>query len=72
MLPNLKAEMARFDIKNKDVADLLDLTPKTISVKLNNKGEFTRIEMCKIKEKFFSEFSLDYLFSDKPIISKKQ
>lgn len=70
MLPNLKAEMARFDIKKKDVAELLNLSPKTISVKMNNKGEFTRVEMCKIKEQFFSQFSLDYLFSDRPIINK--
>lgn len=70
MFPNLRAEMARFDIKKKDVAQLLDVTPKTISVKMSNKGEFTRAEMCKIKNQFFSEFSLDYLFSDKPIINK--
>lgn len=70
MLPNLKAEMARFDIRKKDVAQLLDVTPKTISAKMNNKGEFTRVEMCKIRNQFFSQFSLDYLFSNKPIINK--
>lgn len=71
MFPNLRAEMARYNIKTKDVAELLDVTPKTMSTKMNsNKGEFTRTEMYKIKTQFFSEFTLDYLFSDKPIINK--
>lgn len=38
--PNLEAEIARRGIKKKDMADKLNLTPKTLSNKLIGKTDF--------------------------------
>ncbi|HEK4529257.1 TPA: XRE family transcriptional regulator [Clostridioides difficile] len=72
MFNNLKAEMARFDIKSSDVAKVLGVTNRAISCKFTGKTEFTRIEMFKIRKELFPNHSLDYLFSDKPMMYNAQ
>ncbi|MGI1659605.1 MAG: helix-turn-helix domain-containing protein [Desulfitobacterium sp.] len=62
MFKNLRAEMAREGIKNKDLAFLFGLSNKSISNRLSGETEFTRSEMFKIQEHFFKDLTLEYLF----------
>lgn len=62
--PNLRAEMARIGIKQKDVAKLLGVSELTVSKKMNGKSSFTIDEAFLIKETFFPNFTVDYLFFD--------
>lgn len=67
MYPNLRAEMARYSIKTKDIAEILEVTPKTIRDKLNGKHDFTNSEMRKVRDKFFSVMTIDTLFLSETI-----
>lgn len=62
MYRNLKAEMVRNKISNKDIADLLGLRAATISDKINGKFPFKLCEAFKIKNNFFPSLTIDYLF----------
>lgn len=62
MFPTLRAEMARYNIKTKDIAELLKLNRKTVSAKLSGKAEFTIREMWAIRDKFFPSILIDNLF----------
>jgi hypothetical protein len=64
MFKNLLAEMARRDINNLDLSKLLKLTPNTISRKMTGKSEFTRKEMFTIRNSFFPELTIEYLFQE--------
>lgn len=68
MLMNLRGEMARHGIKGKDLADLLGVRLSTIYDKINGKYAFTFDEALEIKNHFFPEVNLEYLFrNDKQI-----
>lgn len=60
---NLRAEMARYGIKQIDIAELLKVREATVSEKINGKSVFDIDEAFKIKKTFFPELSIDYLFS---------
>ena len=66
MYPNLKAEMARYGIKTKDMAEIMGITGKSVSNKINHKTGLTLDEAIKIRDTFFPKIRLDDLFSDKP------
>lgn len=59
---NLKAEMKRKHISRQDIADLLGMTYRSICNRFK-KTDWRLTECIKIKESFFPEFSLDYLFT---------
>jgi antitoxin component HigA of HigAB toxin-antitoxin module len=63
MYPNLKAEMARYGIKTKGVAEALGITSKSVTNKINGRTSFTIVEVGKIKKTFFPKISIDDLFS---------
>ena len=67
MFNNLKAEMARESVTNEMIANKISIHIASVSSKLNGKTEWTRREMFEIKNHFFPELSVDYLFqrSDK-------
>ena len=65
MLNNLRAEMARKNITMMDLANLLGVRHATISDKINGKYRFYYEEALKIKNTFFPECSLEYLFDSK-------
>lgn len=61
---NLRAEMAR---KNISITDLMKVTGKSrsgVSNNLNGKGSFSVNESLAIRNRFFPELSIDYLFSN--------
>lgn len=62
VLSNLKAEIARGDLKTKDLAQHLSISVRTINYKLSGETEFTLSEMMKLKE-IFPDNSLEYLFA---------
>lgn len=62
MYSNLRAEMARKGIKVKDLAELLGVRRTTVSDKINGKYRFYYDEAKKIKETFFPDLDLEYLF----------
>ena len=62
MFPNLEAEMAREKITQAKLAEILGMTPTTLSFKLNGKSTLSLKECVEIKKKAFPDKSLDYLF----------
>lgn len=62
MFPNLEAELARTKTTRAELAKVLEITPTTLSFKLNGKGTLSLKECVKIKNSFFPDKSLDYLF----------
>lgn len=63
MFKNLKAEMGRNSIKAKDLARALNVREATISFKMNGKSDFTFSEAKQIKETFFPNLDIEYLFA---------
>lgn len=59
---NLKAEMARKNISVEEIASTLKLHRNTVSLKINGKTQFTIEETFLIKEKFFPDCDLKFLF----------
>lgn len=62
MYPNLDAEMARKGIKRKDLANLFSGRIPTVSDKLNGKFPLLLEEAERIRNEFFPDLTLDYLF----------
>lgn len=60
--PNLKAEMARIDIKYREFADLLGMTRQAISYKMNGIYKFKDEEMDLIQKTYFKDLDSYYLF----------
>jgi len=59
---NLEAEMVRIGIARKDLAALLNVRYATIVDKLKGKSSFTLDEALRIKNSFFPNLSIEYLF----------
>lgn len=62
MFPNLEAEMARSKITQAKLAEILNISPTTLSFKLNGKSTLSLKECVEIKKKVFPSKTLDYLF----------
>jgi plasmid maintenance system antidote protein VapI len=69
---NLRAEMAREGITMVDIADFLNLRYATVNEKVNGKYRFYYDEALKIKQRFFPDRSLEYLFANDKQQSKKK
>lgn len=66
----LRAEMARKGLKGKDIAKALQISDKSAYNKINGITEFTLKETITIRDKFFPEMTIDFLFNDEG--NKKQ
>lgn len=66
MYPNIKAEMARRSMTIVDLAKELGLSENTMCRKLNGGTDFWLSEVMAMRRVF--NCSLDYLFSDHPIV----
>lgn len=64
MIYNLRAEMARKRIKNTDISKAIKVNEKTFRNKLNGITSFTFLETKIIRDTFFTELRLEYLFED--------
>lgn len=63
MYRNLEAEMVRNGIYRKDLAKLLNVRYATVVQKLNGRYKFNLDEAFDIKNSYFPNFSIEYLFS---------
>ncbi len=69
--PNLRAEMARMNPKI-EIKDIMKVTGKSragVSNNLNGKGAFSVAESLAIRNAYFPELSIDYLFAPDEIVN---
>ena len=69
MYPNLNAEMSRYNITQKSICNILGINTSTLSDKMTGKKDFKLSECKKIKEAYFKNLCIDYLFSEKAVSS---
>lgn len=62
MYGNLEKELFLAHITKKEVAEQIGITVESMSRKTNGKNDFTSSEMFAIKEHFFPDLTLEYLF----------
>lgn len=60
--PNLMAEMARINLKIRDIVPDAECTYTSLKGKFSGKTDFTRGEMVRIRDRKFPKASIDYLF----------
>ena len=63
MFPNLDAEMARKEFTRGMLAEKINKTATTLSLKLNGKAPLTLAECVEIKNAVSPESTVDYLFA---------
>lgn len=61
-LKNLAAEMARRGITKHDIGALIFATWRSVHRKIMGEADFTVPEAVRIRDKFFPDFSIEYLF----------
>ncbi|MER1957891.1 MAG: XRE family transcriptional regulator [Solibacillus sp.] len=62
MYPNLDAELSRKGLKRKDLAPLFKNRIPSVTEKLNGKYPLSLEEAFEIRNQFFPEHKVDYLF----------
>lgn len=62
MYKNLEAEMTRFDISNDDIAKVINKNSRTVRNKRAGITAFTLPEIITIRDTFFPELKLEYIF----------
>ncbi|MFW2500453.1 hypothetical protein OD350_03560 [Clostridium beijerinckii] len=67
MFRNLLAEMSRNKITRRDIANCLGVSEKTARNYINGASKISWYDTLKIKNTFFPELSLEYLFETKKI-----
>ena len=63
--PVLKILISEKGYSQKEIAQSVDMHPRTFCEKLKGKYSFSLDEAIDIKEKFFPDVSMDYLYSKK-------
>ena len=66
MYRNLEAEMVRRGVSRLDIADAIQKRYQAVSLKLNGKSKFTLDETIAIKNKFFPDCDVEFLFDFQP------
>lgn len=72
MLSNLKAEMARYDVDVKSVAQVIGKTERATKNRINGKVEISAEDIRLIRNAFFPACTLDYLLAEKPTDRRKE
>lgn len=62
MYRNLEAELKRYNITRKQLADALGINVATMSNKLTRYGRLKLCEAIKIQSTFFPGMTIEYLF----------
>lgn len=71
MFENLRVEMARIKITLMDISRDLGYVYETLRNKMNGNTEWSRSEMFAIKNKYFTDKSIEYLFKQSTDESNK-
>ena len=66
MLKNLHAEIARSGVTIESMSIELGITTRTLKNKLNGVTEFQRDEMYQVRDIFFPNLGVEYLFYVEP------
>ena len=61
-LSNLEAEMKRNGISRSDIANTLNVSYRTIHSKFNGESEWSYADCVKVRDKYFPDMLLEYLF----------
>lgn len=72
MLKNLDDVRKNKKVSLVDMADLLGVRYQTISEKIDGKSDFKFREALAIQEKFFPEYEIKFLFSNKNTTEKSK
>ena len=71
MFPNLKSEMVRYNVTVDDLSLVIGVVPGNVRLRLNGGKPILFGEAVKIRDyinsKCGTRFTLEYLFSEKPI-----
>ena len=62
---NLLAEMKRSHKRQKDLSDLLNKNPSNVYRMLHQKSKVTLDEAFKVRDEWFPELTIEYLFGGK-------
>jgi len=62
MFKNLEAEMTRYGITPKDVAECIGVNERTVRSYLTGTSRIAWEDARKIKHKYFPQFEIEYLF----------
>lgn len=69
--PNLEAEMKRSGITGKEISKRIGIGENTLSIWMNGADSaFPIIKAKQVRDEFFAGQSLDYLFSEEPIVAE--
>lgn len=60
---NLLAEMERYGVTKRDIANCLNISDRTVRNKVNGLTDFSWSETCKIQQNIFPRLTKDYLFA---------
>ena len=66
-LTNLKSQMAIHEVKIEDIAKLLGIHRNSAANKVNGETAFSIEEAVKVRDKFFPEKTLEYLFEKREV-----
>lgn len=64
MLHNLQAEIARVKVPQAEIAKAISVSDRTVRKKITGETNFTFSEARKIRDTFFPNLELDYLFKE--------
>ena len=70
-LINLEAEMKRKNISRSDIANLLNLSYRTIHSRFNGESDWGYSECVKVRNTYFPDMTLDYLFHTDEEVEKE-
>ena len=65
-IENLEAEMKRNKISRSNIAHTLGLSYRTIHSRFNGESEWTYSECVKVRDTYFPDMDLTYLFQKEP------
>ena len=70
--PNLEAEMTRVGLSKVDIADGIGRTPDTVWRWFSGRNGFAIDDAFAVRDHFFPNLSVDYLFNQHPISNDVQ
>lgn len=70
--PNLYAEMSRYRVRVRDLAELLNLSTSATEKRLSGAVRIRHNEMWLIRDTLFPYTTIDYLFGQEPSHNRKE